>query len=186
MGEAWERCPGESTKAYKYFCIYRDLGPERTVEAVRKKSKKHPSYRYQLEDWCSRYQWVKRCAEYDDYLEKMLRLKNEEKIKRMHRRHIRQAILFQKKLVERLKHLDPGDLTPSDIAKWFDIAVKIERLSMGESTENQELSGNEKKPIGVKMETEGSLNELLDKYERIIDRIQKSTEGAIQPDCSQE
>lgn len=32
MAEIWERLPNESSKAYQAFCIYRDLGVERSLE----------------------------------------------------------------------------------------------------------------------------------------------------------
>ena len=40
MAEIWERQKNESSKAYAAFCVYRDLGPERSLEKVRQNLEK--------------------------------------------------------------------------------------------------------------------------------------------------
>lgn len=50
MPEIWERQPRESSKAYAAFCVYRDLGPERSLEKVRQNLDK-PRSRKWLGDW---------------------------------------------------------------------------------------------------------------------------------------
>jgi hypothetical protein len=42
--------------------------------------------------------------------------------------------VLQGKVIERVQELNKGDLSklkPGDIARWFDVAVKIERLAAG-------------------------------------------------------
>jgi hypothetical protein len=41
-----------------------------------------------------------------------------------------------------MDNLEAADLTPQDAARWLDIAVKVERLALGEPTEigKQEIS----------------------------------------------
>ncbi|KYD28563.1 hypothetical protein B4109_3026 [Geobacillus stearothermophilus] len=57
----------------------------------------------------------------------------------MAERHAKQAMMFQNKILERMRSLDPRELSPNDLIRWFDIAVKVERLSRGESTEIQKV-----------------------------------------------
>ena len=51
-------------------------------------------------------------------------------------RHAHEAKLFQSKVHERLENLNPDELKPNELIKWYEVAVKIERLSNGVSTEN--------------------------------------------------
>jgi len=135
MSELWERLPGESAKAYEAFCVYRDLGPsERSLEKARKMLPK-PRSRKWIGEWSAKYNWVERAKAYDDYIEKRKREEKEKAILEMADRQARLAIAFQQRVAQRLQELDPSELSPSDLAKWFDVAAKIERLNRGEPTE---------------------------------------------------
>jgi len=90
-----------------------------------------------------KYNWVKRTKAYDDYIEKKTRAGKEKAILDMVERHAKLAMAFQQRIAERIKVIDPSELSPSDMAKWLDIATKLERLSRGEPTEigKQEVQG---------------------------------------------
>jgi hypothetical protein len=96
-----------------------------------------------MHTWSSKYDWVARAQAYDDYIEKKKREKNEKEILEMADRHARLAVVFQQKLVQRLQEIDPAELSPADMARWLDIATRLERLSRGEPTEigKQEVQG---------------------------------------------
>jgi len=134
MSELWERQPGESTKAYAAFCVYRDLGTERSLEKAGQMLDK-PRTRKWLGEWSAKYKWVERAKAYDDYIEKRKREEKEKAILEMADRQARLAIAFQQRVAQRLQELDPSELSPSDLARWFEIAAKIERLNRGEPTE---------------------------------------------------
>lgn len=133
MAEIWERQPGETAKAYNAFCVYRDLGPGRSLEkaaqALGLKSRKYFS------NWHARHNWVARAEAYDMYIEKLKRQEHEQAILEMTRRHAELAVAFQEKIAERIRTIDPNELTPQDLARWLEIATKLERLSRGEPTE---------------------------------------------------
>jgi len=42
---------------------------------------------------------------------------------------------FQQRIAQRLQEIDPAELSPADMARWLDIATRLERLSRGEPTE---------------------------------------------------
>lgn len=81
MGDRWDRLPGEGTRAYHAFLIYRDLGPARTLEEVYRvvqettKSKRsrgkspttHASGR--INGWSSSWNWVERARAWDRHVQ---------------------------------------------------------------------------------------------------------------------
>ena len=135
MPEIWERLPSESSKAYAAFCIYRDMGPKRSIEKVQKKVGKKSGYLRHLYRWSSKYNWFERAKAYDDYIEKKKREENEKAILEMAERHVKLAMAFLLKIAQALQQIDPAQLSPSDMAKWLEIATKLERLSRGVPTE---------------------------------------------------
>ena len=143
MAEIWERQKDESNKAYHIFCIYRDMGPNRSLEKTREILGKSAGYTRWMHTWSSKYDWVTRAQAYDDYIEKKKRKENEKKILDMSDRHARLAVVLQQKIAQRLQEIDPSELSPADIARWLDVATKLERLSRGAPTEigKQEVQG---------------------------------------------
>lgn len=137
--DRWDRQKGESRKAYEAFSIYRDLGPSRSIAKVAEKLGKSKSL---LERWSRKWNWVERTEQYDEYQDRMYRLEQEEKRKEMAERHARQAKMFQNKVVQRLQTLEPSQLSATELVRWFDTAVKVERLSLGESTDIAEVEHN--------------------------------------------
>lgn len=132
----WERQRGESQKAFEAFTVYRDMGAERSLMKVVQKLNKSLQL---LGRWSSKWNWVERVRLYDAELDRQYRLEQEEERRKMAERHAKQAMMFQNKILERLRTIDPNRLSPSDLIKWFDVAVKVERLSRGESTEITEV-----------------------------------------------
>jgi len=143
MAEIWERQKDESSKAYAAFCVYRDLGPERSLDKALSEANKKPTNRRHWSRWMEKYRWYERAQAYDDYIERKMRKENEKKILDMSDRHARLAVVLQQKIAQRLQEIDPSELSPADIARWLDVATKLERLSRGEPTEigKQEVQG---------------------------------------------
>ncbi|MBC7340903.1 MAG: hypothetical protein H5U02_00355 [Clostridia bacterium] len=130
--ELWERQKGESRKAYQAFCAYRDMGPARSLAKVSQQLRKS---KVLLQRWSVRWSWVARAEAWDDELDRRAREAQEQARLEMVDRHARAAVAFQQRVLERLAELDPSELSPGDLVKWFDVAVKVERLSRGEPTE---------------------------------------------------
>jgi hypothetical protein len=147
MAEIWERQNNESSKAYAAFCVYRDLGPERSLDKALSVANKKPTNRRHWSRWMEKYRWYERAQAYDDYIERKERKEKEkailEKADEMADRHVKLAKAFQQRIAQALQQIDPAQLSPSDMAKWLDVATKLERLSIGEPTEigKQEVSG---------------------------------------------
>ena len=160
MSEYWDKMEKETAKSYSAFCVYRDMGLSRSLDKTRLAlGKEKPGYNRTLEEWSSKYEWVARATAYDAYLLREQREKAEEERLKMSERHAKQAMAIQQKIVTRLQSLDANMLSPSDLIKWLDVSVKIERLARGESTEN--VNQNHSGQVIQKHE-DAALKELLE------------------------
>jgi hypothetical protein len=71
--EMWGMQEGESPKAFASFCVYRDMGPERSFDGVRQRTGKQPWYKRQIERWADRYEWAARASAYDAHMDSVRR-----------------------------------------------------------------------------------------------------------------
>lgn len=144
----WERQPGEPARAYGAFCIYRDLPPhERSLRAVAerlggKRSETGRRSTRPLERWSSRWRWVERAARWDEEQDRRAREAQIRAVKDMRERHAKEAMALQQKALERLRAMDPEELSPADVLRYFVEAAKLERLSRGEPDTIQEQRSN--------------------------------------------
>ena len=73
--ESWERLPGETGAAFAAFCAYRDYGLERNirkaVDSVEKDEVARAKHYQMWRNWCAKYRWYERAADYDNYTEKL-------------------------------------------------------------------------------------------------------------------
>lgn len=130
--EPWEPQEGESARAYEAFCVYRDLGPKRSIREVcgiLDKSRQH------LGSWSSEFDWVKRAAAWDAEQDRIARIAQIEEIKEMRKRHASIAMRALTKVSEALENIDPEEMSNSDIARLMDVSSKLERLSRGDTSE---------------------------------------------------
>src|SRR5262245_12181395 len=83
MAAPWERWPGESAKAYAAFCLFRDLGPGRSLDAA-SRSYHHPGLEAQqpprrrlprasgtIRRWAHRWSWLDRARAWDQETERL-------------------------------------------------------------------------------------------------------------------
>jgi hypothetical protein len=62
--QPYDRQPLETDKSWAAFCIYRDMGRERTTKRAQIEcGYKHPSI---LEQWSAKHHWVSRCSAFDE------------------------------------------------------------------------------------------------------------------------
>ena len=144
----WERQPGESPKAYRAFCIYRDMPPEfRSLRAVADRYyggagggtvTKRLRVPGQIQKWSIQWRWVERARAWDDEQDRIAREEHRRAIREMRERHAREAVALQQKALERLRSLNPDDLSPRDLLSFIVEAAKLERISRGEPETIQE------------------------------------------------
>ena len=127
--DQWERQPGESPKALEAFSIYRDMGADRSTSKVARQLGKN---RGLILRWCSRWEWVERCAAYDGYLDRVQRLKHEAAIAQARETHIRLARSAQDHIAARLAGMDPEEIAASNIPQWLKATAEVELRALGD------------------------------------------------------
>lgn len=142
--EPWDRQPGETTKAFEAFTVYRDLGYSRSIE---KAANVLGKTRVTLEPWSRKYSWGKRVAEWDAEQDRIAREAQIEEIKKMRKRHTDIASAMIIKAARALNRMKEEDIKAADISRFVEVAAKLERLSRGDTSEViEERDGGEALP----------------------------------------
>lgn len=128
--ESWERQHGESSQAFEAFAAYRDLGVARSVTKVAQQLHKS---RALLGRWSKQYAWVMRAAAFDREQDRVFLAEQHQARRDIARRHARLAQAFLGKAVARLQTLDPRELSPGELLRFFQVASEIERRAVGEA-----------------------------------------------------
>lgn len=129
--ESWERYPNESAKAYEAFCVYRDIGPTRSLAKTAEAMNHPPGYKQTLWKWSTKYEWQSRCYDYDDHMERVARLEKENMVREMTNRHACDAIKIQQIAMEALERISLEAAPPRDLIRVWEKAVRAERASRG-------------------------------------------------------
>jgi hypothetical protein len=140
MDESWLRKKGESAKAYAAFMVYRNAGVDRSQVKVANALGKS---RVLVNRWAQAWQWTERCVEWEAHLQRLADAAREKQVKDVIERHSSIAAVMTGRVIARLEAMTENamELTAQDVARWFDIAVKVERLSLGMATQTMEHSG---------------------------------------------
>jgi hypothetical protein len=175
----WMRQDGETVQAYEAFCLYRDMGVDRSYLKVAQKLTKSETL---IHRWGTRWLWQKRISAYLHDLDADTLRQQKQDILAMNARHRKIALAFQEKLARRLADLNPEELTPQDLAKWATIAVEMERDSYGLSKllkldqteevqgvlQSQELAAFDERLSSLSSEDRTLIRQLSIKYLRTI------------------
>lgn len=175
----WEKLPAETPKAYAVFCLYRDMGYKRSIRKVAREWSEggHTS---KLKEWSSKYHWVERAAAYDEHIDNIKQDTYEEVIREMIARHTKESKLLQSKVHERLENIKPEELKPNELIKWYETAVRIERLSLGIPTENikrEEIKEVERDEITPEKLKNEKVRKAANKFIKTIADSQISSNG---------
>lgn len=127
----WERLPTEGPEAWEAFTTYRDIGPQRSCEAVAQQVGKG---RALMLRWSRTHAWVARCETWDAEIDRVRQSEHMEAVRSMATRHVEIAHAMLEKVVARLQTLDVDSLTPHQLARFARDAVTIERLALGQPT----------------------------------------------------
>lgn len=150
----WEPQKGESMPAYQAFAEYRDMGLDRSQEAVAAKLSKS---RQLLGRWASRWSWVARSRDYDAHMAEIEQRGREKALTKKAEdwatKELEMAALLYDKAKSMLAFplakqvtkdgqtvVMPADWRMRDAAAIAEAGVKMERLARGESTDRITVS----------------------------------------------
>lgn len=137
----WDRQPGETSKAYRAFALYRDMQADRTFESVARELRCSGA---NIRRFSKRWDWTGRVRAYDIHLDRIeLDALSRERLA-MKKRMARQGIDMQAAAADGLSELlrlikrkkRPLRLSASDIARLAEVGGKLERYARGEDDES--------------------------------------------------
>jgi hypothetical protein len=133
--EPWDQQPHETGPAYAAFCHYRDMPlAGRSLAKAAEQLGKHVS---QLHAWSSEWGWVARVRHWDKHMadeQQRILLDAQKEALDMHNR-LAQTLL--NRVGQRLagttevQKLDASKLSASEIARFVEVAVRIQRQALG-------------------------------------------------------
>jgi hypothetical protein len=136
MENAWDRLQGEPSLWFGRFDLYRMQGPTRTLRgtyvAEAKASNRKPgvSLPHSWHSAAVRWKWKARAEAFDAQQRQDVRAEHAQAVREMNQRHIDQAQRLQEAALERLKKLNPDDLTPGQLLDFLMEAAKLERAAL--------------------------------------------------------
>ncbi len=129
---AWEPYPHESSEAFASFCLYRDMGPSRSIDkvamALRPERKRKGGGRAaygRLFEWSSKYQWVARAREYDIEKARIERAAWEEEQRELARKRLQVSHKMLDRVNARLDSMAPEDIAVSQLPRWAEASAKV-------------------------------------------------------------
>ncbi len=185
--ELWEKQPRETIQAFNAWVLYRDMYPGIAPTIGKVAAKLELPYT-DIREWARRWNWKERLNAWVLYLDEENRQKKLDLKNALIERHLKVADAMQSKIEERLKRLDPNELEPHELARWVDLATKIERLSVGLSPDKGEVDTDAEKQKQQKQLDELTGKEIKsitpkDKVSEILGILKQS--GAIRVEMSQ-
>lgn len=139
MTNLWDRRKGESAKAFAAFRAYRDLGPDRSFSKLGRALGKTPQA---FEPFSVRNEWVRRCAAWDDEVDRRLQTATLRELEQMRARHIQASLTLQgvglhelNKLVESVQRGGGRVLSVDQLLRVLREGTTMERLNRGQPGE---------------------------------------------------
>ena len=204
--ELWEQQPGESGTLFAHFVFYRDMRypkvtrqvkdedgkiKKTTTETVmdgtvpyekrslRKTAEALGMNKRTIANQSAKWDWVRRCEAYDAHVDRMNREANEAAIRKMKQDHALLAQQMIRKATRRLLTMPDDEISAAELARIVDVGVKVERLSRGESTENQAVTHTGEVVVkrDAPLDLSGLSNEELDQFERLLEKISGASGG---------
>jgi hypothetical protein len=161
MAELWERQKYETNRAYEAFAAYRDMGVNRSLDAVSRKLNKSIAL---LGRWSTANNWVERATAYDDHIEALERAAMEKERIAQRKRRLKISLAFQSKLVRGLETLDLDGIKATDLANALKtINAEIRRDMLEDEPANVQINNS------IEITPNSTREELMRKLEVLRD-----------------
>lgn len=126
----WGMRPGETAKAYQAFEVYRDLGPERSLEkACRQLTTGSPLE--VLKQWSTRHDWQARVRAFDEFVASRAADKAVETAASIRARQAKHAQAMQLRAMQKFAVAGPEDMSVAEATRAFQVGAEVERKVMG-------------------------------------------------------
>jgi transposase len=157
----WDRQPKEPARQYAAFKVFCELKPDIPKAEPNARSLKHVAERVgvslkSVEMWSGANNWQERAIALDDYKLSLERQADLDQRIKMRERHLKISQLMQRIGITKLKtisdQLDRGedvDIKIKDLKDLVESSIKLERLCMGEATENIGISKRQLKGMEI-------------------------------------
>jgi hypothetical protein len=125
---SWLKTNGETARSFEAFCIYRDMGPRRSLVAAWWQEKLEREGRSGVpchttnapsawKNWCAKFHWKKRAESYDEYLREEERIQNELEFAALKKAEISEKASLRKIRIRQLEE------------EQWQIAVELQELA---------------------------------------------------------
>lgn len=118
--ELWVRLPRESSKSFHLFCLYRDMGPSRSLEKVHRIDTELTPILRNLKRFSIKYARVTRARAYDDMRAAEDLKENEQRIREFNKRRSEEALRMMDQAYDAM--LDDGLETPEEKNKRYKLS----------------------------------------------------------------
>lgn len=136
----WHKQRGETNKSFVAFCGYRDLGPNRSLVRLSRNRGARSSVTW-LSEWSRKHGWVARAEAWDEEQDRIRCEAGHDEARAQGRRFAEMADCMAAvcmRTLERYAQENLDDLSPRDLARLADVAVKVGSLSRGQPTVRME------------------------------------------------
>jgi hypothetical protein len=133
----WDQQPGETDRAFGAFTVYRAMPRyNRTIIAVSKDLGRTYSM---VHIWSRKWRWLPRARAYEAWEDDRRRHAEAQAVVALNDKHGRIGAQMFRKVAQRIigdddnkiAGLDPNQLSPYEVAKLAEVAVKLERMALG-------------------------------------------------------
>lgn len=133
------RLAGESAQAFEAFCVYAQMGADRSLVAVAQKVGKS---RALMDRWSTRYHWVRRVRQFDALVAAAAQASYLEASAAIAKAHAGEASDVRARALARLRAVPLDDISAAVALKLWVEAIRIERLSLGLPTDSTHATAN--------------------------------------------
>lgn len=124
----WKQQPGEASKAYHLFTLYRNYGPTRTASTVLNKYRGSEIDINSLSTYSGRYRWRERAEAYDAYLLEKETKDNEKLIRKFNKKRMKEAINLMDEAYDQMKaDVDKNAVQPRENRERYKLGFEMFR-----------------------------------------------------------
>lgn len=155
--ELWERQPEETARAFEAFCVYRNLGANRSIRKTAQELNKNCTT---IAEWSSKYDWVKRVAAWDAEQDRIARNEMLADMAATRKRQRKNAQRMQERGMEFLENVVAGEPALRDIVQLLKAGMEQERIAIGDVGEviEERSGGDAVSPVQIYVPDNGRGN----------------------------